>query len=342
MQIALKALGLMVSCVLFAPGSAGASDATPEKPKPEASIKREELRYDSKSFDEWRRILLTELKPERRVEALKAVRAFAGKGYGTEAAEAAIAVMADYVASEFPIFDERGDNVANAASEVIAKVGAAAHPALLRALKGGNKNQRLFALGELRERDLPVPVVTDLTLYKDADVRTRALGVLMDRYPEKGVLASLSRPLKHEDAEIRCDALSQIIGHSRWDDSLLKLVLPSLRDKEEAVRLAVLDALTNGARERLPSLFRRETAPLTGFLDGSKEVPGLVVALRDPSPKVREKAVELLTPFIPHSTQIAQAMREACKDPDPDVRKAATKALVNPTPSDSPLKVIIE
>src|SRR3954449_2965776 len=114
MRLSLKALGLMLACVLFVSGSADGSDQPAEKSKPvspDDSIKREELRYDGKSFEQWRHSLLIDLKPERRVEALTALRAFAGKGYAAEAAEAAIAVMADYAPSDFPEKNDRADVV---------------------------------------------------------------------------------------------------------------------------------------------------------------------------------------------------------------------------------------
>ena len=108
------------------------------------------------------------------------------------------------------------------------------------------------------------------------------------------------------------------------------MVLPFLRDKVEDVRLAAVEGLGRHAKNpaaSAPREVRDQAAKLLELiLNGSKEVPGLVAALKDPSPKVREGAVDVLAPFIPFSTQITQAMREACKDPDPGVRKAAIEA----------------
>lgn len=49
---------------------------------------REELRYDGRSFRQWRRELQTELNPMRRAEAMRAFSAFGRNGYAKEAAGA--------------------------------------------------------------------------------------------------------------------------------------------------------------------------------------------------------------------------------------------------------------
>src|SRR5262245_11244935 len=194
MHIALKALSLMLACLLFAPGSACAADSTPEKPKPEASLKREAFRYDGKSFDEWRNSLQTELKPERRVEALKALRAFAVKGYAGEAAAAAIQVMADYAPGDFAGQGNEKSDVDLAAVRVLEKAEAAAQPALLHALQEGNQNQRYFALLWLKNKEsspgFALAAVEKLVPDRDSGIRELALDVLFSQYSEKEALAT--------------------------------------------------------------------------------------------------------------------------------------------------------
>ena len=65
-----------------------AREASPQERTP-----LELLRYDGKSFAEWKNEWKTELKPERRAEAIKAFAAFGASGYGEEAASAIIEVM---------------------------------------------------------------------------------------------------------------------------------------------------------------------------------------------------------------------------------------------------------
>src|SRR5690606_12647361 len=71
--------------------------------------KLSQLRYDGKSFDEWRSQWRNELKVEERIEAIKAMTAFGRAGYGREAAEAIFDVAAQYsVATSDPNARERG------------------------------------------------------------------------------------------------------------------------------------------------------------------------------------------------------------------------------------------
>src|SRR5262249_34697497 len=74
------------------PQAAAEEDAGEAKRKPA----REELRYDGKDFEQWRRLLLTELKPERRIEAIRAMSAFGANGYARDAAAAVIEVLRAY------------------------------------------------------------------------------------------------------------------------------------------------------------------------------------------------------------------------------------------------------
>lgn len=61
-----------------------------------AEFAKEEFRYEGKSFEEWNRAWRTELSPERRVEAVKALGAFAKVGYEREAVESLLAVAKEY------------------------------------------------------------------------------------------------------------------------------------------------------------------------------------------------------------------------------------------------------
>src|SRR5262249_40204147 len=62
------------------------------KPSPETGGKKESLRYGGKTFNQWRTELMTELKPEIRIDGIKALREFGANGYGTEAVLAIVEV----------------------------------------------------------------------------------------------------------------------------------------------------------------------------------------------------------------------------------------------------------
>ncbi|QEG37905.1 M56 family metallopeptidase [Bythopirellula goksoeyrii] len=58
----------------------------PEDKSKESSEKGSALLYDGKTFDQWKRILMTELNEENRIECIKALAAFGASGMGKEAA----------------------------------------------------------------------------------------------------------------------------------------------------------------------------------------------------------------------------------------------------------------
>jgi beta-lactamase regulating signal transducer with metallopeptidase domain len=72
----------------------------------EAAASKDNLRYDGKTFDEWRNAWQTELSTEKRIEAVKALAAFGRSGYGKEAAEAILDVAGQY---DFYTWGDEGD-----------------------------------------------------------------------------------------------------------------------------------------------------------------------------------------------------------------------------------------
>ncbi len=71
-------------------------EGTKEGVEARVEEKLSQLRYDGRSFDEWRSQWRNELKVEERIEAIKAMTAFGRAGYGREAAEAIFDVAAQY------------------------------------------------------------------------------------------------------------------------------------------------------------------------------------------------------------------------------------------------------
>ena len=62
----------------------------------EKAPRKDAYRYDGKTFDQWRTAMVTELKPERRVEALVAMKAFGTRGYAKEAVPAILSLVEDH------------------------------------------------------------------------------------------------------------------------------------------------------------------------------------------------------------------------------------------------------
>ncbi len=64
---------------------------------------RDRLRYDGKSFSYWQAYLQSELKQERRVDALRAMAEFGTRGYAKEAASAVVELLQDYDNNEMAL-----------------------------------------------------------------------------------------------------------------------------------------------------------------------------------------------------------------------------------------------
>jgi HEAT repeat protein len=100
-----------------------------------------DCRYDGKPFDHWRTCLQTELKAERRLEALEALKAFAANGYRHEAAEAALDTAKTYAGD----LSDKDKEVLSKAVSLFRDVGPGCEPKVVKVLNDGNKTARGFA-----------------------------------------------------------------------------------------------------------------------------------------------------------------------------------------------------
>lgn len=120
------------------------TDAAP--PTENASKRRErlqKLKYDGKSFDDWHVILSYELKPERRVEAIRAMKAFGSMGFEVEATDAILELMKSCDLSTTAAEDDQA--VATAAAQAISRMKSVASQQMVQSLKNENVNIRRFA-----------------------------------------------------------------------------------------------------------------------------------------------------------------------------------------------------
>ncbi len=126
---------------------AGVRPAAPPRPAREpAAPARAAARYDGKSFAEWEVALRTELKAERRVEALQAMAAFGLNGY---AREAAAAVLDLAQRPDLDADDEADRPVLQKAVWALRRIGDPCVPVLLDALQAPNPMRRKVAAGVL-------------------------------------------------------------------------------------------------------------------------------------------------------------------------------------------------
>ena len=167
------------------PVAAGPADRY-SAPQPQPAIpgaaKQPTLRYDGKTFDQWRTAWQTELSTEKRLEAVKALAAFGANGYGKEAAETILELVGQY--DWMVIGDNRGivplQNACVTAfggSAVVGKEGVVAQhlpqqvalPIVLDAVKSDNRQVKLFLRWVLTSFDDPRAIDALLELSRDSD-----------------------------------------------------------------------------------------------------------------------------------------------------------------------------
>jgi HEAT repeat protein len=84
------------------PANPYAAPAAPLAASPNTPSDKSNLRYDGRTFEEWRDLWRNELSTERRTEAVKALAAFGRAGYGPEATAAILDVAGEY---DFTLLD---------------------------------------------------------------------------------------------------------------------------------------------------------------------------------------------------------------------------------------------
>jgi beta-lactamase regulating signal transducer with metallopeptidase domain len=205
---------------------------------------REALRYDGKPFSTWKGELKTELKPERRVEAIKAFTAFAAHGYGKEATQAIVEVMRQYdvwiIHRKTPIgqlkqvaidaFKPRAEDDPNWDSIDPAD----AVPVLVDELTHGNTNGRLFAT---RALDIMGPesqaaigaLVAAIQADREPRVRQLASGALAHVDQQGDTTASVVRHLSAKrDGTVLAHLLLNLVPF-RWDKYEMQPIQTILR-----------------------------------------------------------------------------------------------------------------
>jgi RNA polymerase sigma factor (sigma-70 family) len=139
--------------------------------------RKEKLRYDGKTFEYWRDFLSDELKPERRVEAMRAMGAFGASAYPKEASTVILKLMREYRGQDIYMGLVHTDwspdqKVIHEAAMALAKIGPAAAPVMLEDLS--SEDIRAFVAGVFQSH-VPVPESSVPRLTKL--IRTGSKGV---------------------------------------------------------------------------------------------------------------------------------------------------------------------
>ncbi len=221
--------------------------AKPAEQPPVPKIKREELRYGGKDFDQWRAELQIELKPEIRIDGLKALATFGINGYGPEATAAILETEKSYdIVAHFP--DDT--KVYNAGLEAIARIGAPAVPVLRDGLANDNQNIRRFAAAGLKKIGPPAkPAWAALVKAledKDAQVRQQAVEALPEIDPAAEELPGLlARALNKDEKSywVRVMAINGLRGMGPKARKAVPALVEVLREKDVRTEVPVLTAL---------------------------------------------------------------------------------------------------
>jgi HEAT repeat protein len=263
------------------------------KKAPQVRIPREDLRYNGKSFDEWRRNLLTELKPEIRVDGIKAMAEFGANGYGEEAAEVILEIMRGIV---FTYGELSENNVLGICRIAIHRIGPSAVPVLLKGLIDPKVNARRFAAASIPNIQ-PAPKEAQTSVIKatkDADATVRALalhaGAALD-VESAPFIDALAAALGDKAPSVRSVAFDLVINHKLGFkmESAVPVLIDAIKvdDSERNPKgLAILTSLGPKARPAIPAIIELSKYP--------SRLDDVLTALKSIEPDKRKLAIALV------------------------------------------------
>jgi beta-lactamase regulating signal transducer with metallopeptidase domain len=244
--------------------------------------RKADLRYDGKTFNEWRDMLTNELSTEKRIEAIKALAAFGRAGYAKEASEAILNIAGEYdfytikgnATPEGKLKDVIQNELApDSRTQSMAKYWV---PDIIGRLANDPEKWKWLAirlLGDLKTDDpATVSAVEQLTKNSDADLRFLALRAIVtsDHLQGSGKLSDktqqlLASALQSKNPEELAGALNSLVftppnggAQSEYNPALASLAL----DSNTGVQLAARNALKYLPKEDAAKLVDKYTAVL--------------------------------------------------------------------------------
>jgi hypothetical protein len=333
------ALGLLVLGLAFLAGSVGGfarekTEGAAEPPKSEPAalgVEREALSYGGKNFYQWRTQLQTELKPELRIEGVKALTAFGVNGYGKEAALAIFTVM-----KKVDLLDPDQGKLWEVGTQIL-RVGPPGVGVVSEALAARDRQSRRYAADVLRGINpwaFPEDTLEALRKATPAWIRTartgdddvvgavlQAVGNLDPKNPE--FLALILESLRSENASIVLLAVNTLKAAKprREVRKVVALLTPLLTKRFED---------DGGASE----VIRREVVGILGGYgaDAREAVPGLLELWKSHLNKggeLRRLCVITLGQIGPEAQQAAPLLRQDLRRRplEPDEQREITRAL---------------
>jgi RNA polymerase sigma factor (sigma-70 family) len=276
----------------------------PKLADPAAQPRKESLRYGGKSFDDWHQVLITELKPELRAEAIKALSAFgvSVNGYSKQATAAILTLMHDYDVGRV---DEDDHKVVRAAESGLYKIGSSALPSILDELKQDNANGRRFALSAVSMfgLDSKSDLLTVAGLLKDPeyDIRRRTLQVLQGIDIQRYSAAALGDALI-QDEGLRSEAIALLTEFGEKARPAVPQLVEAAK-KFPKVRVTALQAL-------------RSAKP-----DAKTVLPVLADTVKDKNSQVRLESISYLRDLGPAAKDAVPFLIAAWKDARNDMER---------------------
>jgi HEAT repeat protein/beta-lactamase regulating signal transducer with metallopeptidase domain len=285
--------------------------------RPTAPDRKTTLRYGGKGFEQWREELATELKPETRIEGIKALSAFGANSYGEEAAKAILEVIRGY---DVTLNNSDDNRVIGAAVEGLAKIGPEAQAALLAELKEGKRNGRRFVVtffeGAGVSDRAAVPALLAAMKDEDPYVRQTALEAVRRTDPNaKGFVATLAGLVKDEDRHVRQLAITRLGEMEGRAKAAVPALVEALKDADPETRTAAANTLGRIGPE------------------AKAAIPALLNALADEQGQVCKSAIAALESIKPDAKSVVPALAGLLKDERVDVRRTARGYLGNLGPA---------
>jgi hypothetical protein len=280
-----------------------------------AGVKKEDLLYDAAPFDFWKDRLQTELKPERRIEAIQALAAFGVNGYGAEASAIIVDIARTYAPpASFQLKESDmtpDERVAYHAMQGLLKIGTPAAPALLKAVE----HPTIFAMAKFALSDLPpyqqeewaftiapetVPLLLQVTKTDKRNLRNEAWVWLADQaFKTEAHKAALLRVLNDETVAREFFARAvQILGNTSEREHSRKSV---------AYFMMNLGPRANAAPQittKLESLVPLRTKEVAGL---KSENPALVDRLKDIDARQWVQKLTIADPLSVFQTDLSDA-----------------------------------
>jgi hypothetical protein len=287
----MRTIWLIPATLMAIAAAAGPTAGQDGKP----AVKKEDLRYDGKTFAEWRDYLHTELKAERRIDGLRAMAAFGVRGYGEEAAEAVLLLGEDKLLHDH--MDEPDVVLYQKANSTLLLLGESIATLIAKQVQHSDRRVREQAWGRLGRSPVREAINRDASA-------SALLRMIRDGSPDSADAAMLVLPF--------CTDFAGTVE----DDKTVTAVVMS------AKRLLSKEAVANGPD--YPSTAIYVLAAIESRTPVA--VPVLAEAFQR-SPQYRINIVEALGNIGPPAKAALPLLHRALQSREPEVRQAAEAAI---------------